>query len=96
MGKIGTDLSDIAIVTSDNPRTEEPKSIIDDIVKGIDKDNYDIIENRKDAIKKAIEMAKSGDVVVIAGKGHEDYQILKTGKIHFDEREVVDEILSNQ
>ena len=96
MGKIGADLSDIAIVTSDNPRTEEPKSIIEDIVKGIDKDNYVIIENRKDAIKKAIEMAKSGDVVVIAGKGHEDYQILKTGKIHFDEREVVDEILSNQ
>ncbi len=96
MGKIGTDLSDIAIVTSDNPRTEEPMSIIDDIVKGINKDNYEVVENRKDAIEKAIDIAKEGDVIVIAGKGHEDYQILNTGKIHFDEREVVDEILSKR
>lgn len=96
MGKIGVDLSDIAIITSDNPRTEEPSAIIDDIVAGIDKDNYIVVENRKDAIAKAIDIAESGDVVVIAGKGHEDYQILKTGKIHFDEREVIDEILSSR
>ena len=96
MGKIGTDISDIAIITSDNPRTEDPMSIIDDVVKGIDKDNYEVIENRKEAIKRAIEIAKDGDVIVIAGKGHEDYQILSTGKIHFDEREVVDEILRNK
>lgn len=95
MGKIGTDLSDIAIITSDNPRTEEPNAIIDDIVKGIEKDNYEVIENRKEAIKRAIEIAEAGDVIVIAGKGHEDYQILKTGKIHFDEREVVHDILVN-
>ena len=96
MGKIGSDLSDIAIITSDNPRTEEPVSIISDVTAGIDKDNYEVIENRKDAIKRAIEIAKEGDVIVIAGKGHEDYQILNTGKIHFDEREVVDEILKNR
>ena len=96
MGKIGTDLSDISIVTSDNPRTENPTSIINDIIKGIDKQNYEVIENRKEAIERAIDIAKSGDVLVIAGKGHEDYQILSTGKIHFDEREVVDEILSRK
>ena len=95
MGKIGTDLSDYAIITSDNPRTEDPNAILDDIVKGIEKDNYEVIENRKEAIKRAIEIAQKGDVIVIAGKGHEDYQILKTGKIHFDEREVVHDILAN-
>lgn len=95
MGKIGSDLCDIAIITSDNPRTENPASIIEDVVAGIDKDNYEVIENRKDAIKRSIEIAKDGDVIVIAGKGHETYQILNTGKIHFDEREVVDEILSD-
>ena len=96
MGKIGSDLCDIAIITSDNPRTEDPASIIADVIEGIDKDNYEVIENRKDAIKRAIEIAKAGDVIVIAGKGHEDYQILNTGKIHFDEREVVDDILKNR
>ncbi|MBP1743715.1 MAG: UDP-N-acetylmuramoyl-L-alanyl-D-glutamate--2,6-diaminopimelate ligase [Firmicutes bacterium] len=93
MGRIGTDLSDIAIITSDNPRTEDPEAIIKDVVAGISKDNYIIVENRREAIKKSIELARSGDVIVIAGKGHEDYQILKTGKIHFDEREIVKEIL---
>jgi len=93
MGGIASNLSDIAIVTSDNPRGEEPSSIIKDILVGIKKDNYEVVENRKEAIKKAITIAKAGDVLVIAGKGHEDYQILNTGKIHFDEREIVDEIL---
>lgn len=93
MGNIASNLSDIAIVTSDNPRTEEPLSIIKDILKGIEKDNYEIIENRKEAIKKAIEIALTGDVIVIAGKGHEDYQELKNKKIHFDEREVIAEVI---
>lgn len=93
MGKIGIDISDVAIITSDNPRTEEPIEIIKDIEAGLDKDNYIIIENRKEAIKKAIDIAKKGDVIVIAGKGHETYQILKEKTIHFDEREVVKEIL---
>lgn len=96
MGKIGCHLSDIAIITSDNPRTENPTAIIQDIVKGIDTENYEVIENRKEAIERAIDIAMPGDVLVIAGKGHEDYQILNTGKIHFDEREVVDEILSRK
>lgn len=93
MGGIGTDLSDFSIITSDNPRSEEPMSIISDILAGVHKDNYEVYCDRKTAIKKSIQMAKPGDVIVIAGKGHEDYQILKTGKIHFDEREVIDEII---
>ncbi len=93
MGKIGVDLSDTAIITSDNPRSENPEEIINDIKKGLYKDNYIIIENRKDAIKKAIDIAQKDDVIVIAGKGHETYQILKDKTIHFDEREVIKEIL---
>lgn len=96
MGKIGVDIADISVITSDNPRSEEPMSIIEDIKSGINKDNYIIIENRHDAIKKAIEIADEGDVIVIAGKGHETYQILKDKTIHFDEREVVKEILDSK
>lgn len=93
MGEIASRLSDFSIVTSDNPRTEEPIKIIEDILAGIHNDNYSVIENRKEAIKEAIKIAKAGDVIVIAGKGHEDYQILKDEVIHFDEREVVAEIM---
>ncbi len=93
MGDIGTKMSDIAIITSDNPRNEEPMRIIQEILQGAKKENYITIENRKEAIKRAIIIAKKGDVIVLAGKGHEDYQILKEGKIHFDEREVIAEIL---
>ncbi|MBW6410907.1 UDP-N-acetylmuramoyl-L-alanyl-D-glutamate--2,6-diaminopimelate ligase [Clostridium weizhouense] len=96
MGKIGTDIADISIITSDNPRSEKPMQIIKDIESGIDKDNYIVIENRKEAIERAIEIAKEDDVIVIAGKGHETYQILKDKTIHFDEREVVKEILDNK
>ncbi|CAB1242220.1 UDP-N-acetylmuramoyl-L-alanyl-D-glutamate--2,6-diaminopimelate ligase [Clostridium sp. HV4-5-A1G] len=93
MGKIGTELSDFAVITSDNPRTEEPMSIIDEILSGVKKNNYTVIENRREAIKEAMKMAGKGDVVVIAGKGHETYQILKGKTIHFDEREVVADIV---
>jgi len=93
MGKIGTDLSDFAVITSDNPRTEDPMEIIDEVVSGIEKQDYIVIENRREAIKKAMEIAKEGDVIVIAGKGHEDYQILKDRTIHFDEREIVADII---
>jgi UDP-N-acetylmuramoyl-L-alanyl-D-glutamate--2,6-diaminopimelate ligase len=93
MGKISTEIADISIITSDNPRSEEPLSIIKDIQADLNKDNYIVIENRKEAIKKAIDIAAKDDVIVIAGKGHETYQILKDETIHFDEREVVKEIL---
>lgn len=96
MGKIGTQLSDFSLITSDNPRTEDPLEIIKDVVKGIETNNFEIIENRRAAIKRAIEIAGQGDIIVIAGKGHEDYQVLKDKTIHFDEREVISEILKEQ
>jgi UDP-N-acetylmuramoyl-L-alanyl-D-glutamate--2,6-diaminopimelate ligase len=93
MGKIGTELSDLAVITSDNPRTEDPMSIIKEIITGVEKNNYTVVENRREAIKKAMEMAKKDDVIVVAGKGHEDYQVLKDKTIHFDEREIIAEIV---
>jgi UDP-N-acetylmuramoyl-L-alanyl-D-glutamate--2,6-diaminopimelate ligase len=93
MGEIGTELSDYAIITSDNPRSEDPNSILKEIIAGVKKDNYMLIENRREAIKKAMSLAKKGDIIVIAGKGHETYQILKDRTIDFDERIVVAEII---
>lgn len=94
MGQIGSELSDLAVITSDNPRSEEPHEIIKEILTGINKDNYLIIENRREAIKKAMEIAKKDDVIVVAGKGHEDYQILRDKTIHFDEREIIGELIN--
>lgn len=93
MGKIAGRWSDYAIITSDNPRTEDPFTILDEIEVGVkDADcPYEKIEDRKTAIHKALEMAEEKDIVIIAGKGHEDYQIIGTTKIHFDDREVVEE-----
>ncbi|WP_228108713.1 UDP-N-acetylmuramoyl-L-alanyl-D-glutamate--2,6-diaminopimelate ligase [Terrisporobacter petrolearius] len=97
MGKIAQEYSDIAIITSDNPRYEEPNEIIKDILIGIDreKENYVVILDRKDAIKEAINMAKEGDVVLIAGKGHENYQIIKDEIVEFDDKLVAKEILDS-
>lgn len=94
MGEIAGKLSDVCVVTSDNPRTENPASIIEDIVVGIDKTNveYEVVENRKDAIERAMSLAKRGDIVLLLGKGHETYQILNDGVIDFDERKIVTEI----
>lgn len=98
MGRIAAELSDFCIVTSDNPRSENPSAIIDDILVGMKdvKTPYKVVENRKEAIAYAIEHAKKDDIILLAGKGHETYQILPTGTIHFDEREVVADILSQQ
>lgn len=94
MGKIAEDLSDIVIVTSDNPRSEDPKQIISDILSGIKNTSNIIVEtDRKAAIETAVKKANKNDVIVIAGKGHEDYQILKDKTIHFDDREVVMKLL---
>lgn len=93
IGEIATRLSDYVYITSDNPRSEDPEKIIDDIVGGIYKSNYEVVISRFDAIKKSIKNRKTNDIILIAGKGHEDYQILKDKVIHFDEREVIDEIL---
>ena len=91
MGRIGAEIADIAIVTSDNPRTEEPAAIIADIVKGIDSDknNFEVIENRVKAIHHAMDIAENHDIIVLAGKGHETYQEIHGVKHHLDEREVV-------
>jgi UDP-N-acetylmuramoyl-L-alanyl-D-glutamate--2,6-diaminopimelate ligase len=89
MGVVSCSLSDLAIVTSDNPRGEDPLAIIDDIEKGIaDKfSNYEVLPDRKMAIEKAVAQAQKGDIILIAGKGHETYQILKDRTIHFSDVE---------
>ena len=98
MGETAARLSDFVVVTSDNPRTENPEAIIDDIMPGVLKTDcpYVRITSRKDAIAYALKHAQEDDIIVLAGKGHETYQILNTGKIHFDEREDVAELLNNE
>ena len=96
MGDIATKLSDLAIITSDNARNEDPMRIIEDIISGITKDNYIVKEDRKEAIEHAINIAEPEDVIVIAGKGHETYQIFKDVTIHFDDREVAIEAIKRR
>ena len=91
MADIVGKLSDFAIITSDNPRTENPASILNDVESGMipTKCPYHKIEDRREAINEAIRMSKKNDVVIIAGKGHEDYQIFADRTIHFDDVEEV-------
>jgi UDP-N-acetylmuramyl-tripeptide synthetase len=101
MGRVALEMSDFAVITSDNPRTEDPKQIILNICKGIPanrkpKEHFVILPNRREAIDFAINRARTGDLVLIAGKGHEDYQILSTGKIHFDDREEAERALKER
>jgi UDP-N-acetylmuramoyl-L-alanyl-D-glutamate--2,6-diaminopimelate ligase len=98
MGRVSGTLADCTFITSDNPRSEEPLSIIAEIEKGIleTKGRYEIVPDRREAIGLAIARAREGDSVVIAGKGHEDYQILGNKIIHFDDREVAEEFLEKQ
>ena len=97
MGKIATDLADVVVVTSDNPRTEDPEKILQDILAGIpDTVHPTVIGDRSQAIQMAIAQAEPGDGVLIAGKGHEDYQIIGTEKIHFDDREQARKALGNR
>ena len=98
MGSIAARYADFCIVTSDNPRSEDPDEIIKDILVGMDgtPTPYKVITNRVEAIKYAIETAMKDDIIVLAGKGHETYQILSTGTIHLDEREVIAEALSGK
>ena len=94
MGKIAAENADLVIVTSDNPRTEQPDAIIQDILAGIPKGTaMEVIPDRKEAIAWAIAHHQPGDVILLAGKGHEDYQIIGKTKIHLDEREVVADVL---
>ena len=91
MGEIGVRLSDLAIITSDNPRTEEPMAIIEDILKGVKEEYGDffVMEDRRAAIRYAMDIAKNDDIIVLAGKGHETYQEIHGVKYHLDEREEV-------
>ncbi len=88
MGKAAEENSDLVIVTSDNPRTEDPALIIGEITAGLSGSNHEIIPDREEAIARAMNEAREGDIVVIAGKGHEDYQIIGAEKRHFDDKEV--------
>ena len=95
MGEVSSKLADLTVVTSDNPRFEEPMDIIEDILIGVKKADgeYVTIPDRKDAIEYCIKNAKDGDVIILAGKGHEDYQEIKGEKFHMDERELIADIL---
>lgn len=93
MAKAAAKYSDYVIITSDNPRTEDPSEILKDVEAGLieinfPKERYEIIEQRENAIAKAVEIVQTGDIVLIAGKGHETYQIIGKEKHHFDDREV--------
>ena len=92
MGEIAEKAADCAIVTSDNPRTEDPDSIIDDIEAGMRESKHERVTDRLAAIRRAIEMAEDGDIVLLAGKGHETYQIRGTTSYPFDEKEIVREM----
>lgn len=97
MGEVSGRLSDLSVITTDNPRFEEPMDIINDILTGIKKTdgNYIVIPDRREAIRWCIENAEGGDIIVLAGKGHEDYQEIRGVKHHLDEREVVADVLQS-
>ena len=96
MGACSVKNSDYVIITNDNPRREDPQNILKDILAGVgNHKNYEVELDRRKAINKAIAQAKAGDIVLIAGKGHEDYQILPTGKIHFSDEEEALKALKN-
>ena len=98
MGKIAGALSDYCVVTSDNPRTEDPVKIIEQVVEGVAETDceYKVVVNRFEAIEYALDIANPGDVVLLAGKGHETYQILADRTIDFDEREIVKKLLGDR
>ncbi len=98
MGEVAARLSDVVVVTSDNPRTEDPEAIINDILEGLKGiRTKKIVEvNRTEAIKKALDEATADDIVLLAGKGHETYQIIGTEKFDYDEREIIKNIIENK
>jgi UDP-N-acetylmuramoyl-L-alanyl-D-glutamate--2,6-diaminopimelate ligase len=99
MAKEAVKQSDKVIITSDNPRFEEPQDIINDMLAGLDKEEMRkvlCIVDRKEAIKTACMLAQTGDAILVAGKGHENYQDIKGVKYHFDDKEVIREIFANE
>ena len=95
MGSIATSESDYVIFTNDNPRCEDEKKIMNDILSGVEKDNYLVIHDRKEAIKKGISLLNDNDTLLILGKGHEDYQIIGREKIHLSDKEEVYKYINN-
>ena len=95
MGEVSSKLADLTVVTSDNPRNEDPMAIIEDILVGVHKADgkYVTIPDRKEAIAYCMKNAQDGDIIVLAGKGHEDYQEIKGVKHHMDERELIADII---
>ena len=100
MGRIAAELGDVIVLTSDNPRTEDPAAILDEVEAGvlpaIGGKPYEKLVDRRTAIFHAVQTARAGDTVVILGKGHETYQILKDGTIHFDDRETAAEAIRSR
>jgi UDP-N-acetylmuramoyl-L-alanyl-D-glutamate--2,6-diaminopimelate ligase len=96
MGRIAVDRADVVIATSDNPRTEDPERILDDIEAGMHGAEHERIEDRRAAIARALAIAAPNDLVLLAGKGHETYQVRGTTKLPFDERAIVREILQEK
>ena len=100
MGRVAVEYSDVVVLTSDNPRTEDPMAILREVEDGVREAlkarahvEYHLVADRREAIAAAVRLARAGDIVLIAGKGHEDYQILGTKKVHFDDREVAREAI---
>jgi UDP-N-acetylmuramoyl-L-alanyl-D-glutamate--2,6-diaminopimelate ligase len=90
MGEIASRLSDYVIVTSDNPRSEDPRTIVQEVESGMARCNYTTVQERREAITMAVERAESGDILLIAGKGHEEYQEIRGVRYRFSDREVVE------
>ncbi len=93
MGHIAEKYSDYVLFTNDNPRTEDEKKIMSDILNGLEKNNHEVIYDRKEAIEKGIQLLEENDILMILGKGHEDYQIIGTEKLHFSDKEVVENFI---
>jgi UDP-N-acetylmuramoyl-L-alanyl-D-glutamate--2,6-diaminopimelate ligase len=96
MGRVAGRWADVAVVTSDNPRTEDPDRIVDDILEGMEEGRYERIVDRRDAIARALEIAEPDDAVLLVGKGHETYQVVGTERRPFDERRIVRELLGSR
>ena len=99
MGAVAARLSDVVVVTSDNPRSEPPEAILEEIQRGMNgrrQSERHVIADRREAIARALEMAGPGDAVVIAGKGHETYQVLRDRTIPFDDRQVARHVLGRR
>ena len=98
MGEVSSRLADLTVVTSDNPRNEEPMDIINDILVGVAKADgkYVTIPDRKEAIAYCMSIGQKGDIILLAGKGHEDYQEIKGVKHHMDERDLIEEIIAGK